>query len=524
MFINPLNAIDIYKVGHADQYPRYTQFVYSNMTARASHYANVFRNDAEGPVFDERVVVFGIQGFIKEMLIETWNKNFFQQPKEVVLARYKRRVERMINRKVSMKRFEELHDLGYLPLRIKALPEGSLCDIRVPFVTVINTDDRFAWLVNYIETMMSENIWKSMTIATIAWQFRKLFMRYAVRTGVDPSLRSMLVSIQGHDFSARGHGSHEDAAKNCSGHLVSFSGSDTILAVDFIEDYYGKDINEENIDFLAGSVVAGEHSVMCMGGQENEEETIRRIIKDVYPEGIVSVVSDTWNLWRVLTEYVVDLKDDILNRQPDSRGLAKVVFRPDSGDPVKIICGDPDAPVGSPQYKGVIECLWDIFGGTVTSTGHRVLHERVGVIYGDSISLQRAAAILRGLEAKGFASINMVYGIGSFTYQGVTRDTFGVATKATAGIVNGELQEIFKDPITDSGEKKSACGLLRVERENGRLVLHQRQTFDQEAQGLLQTVFMNSKLYNEQGIFEIRNRLLENEEQLIQAETERMAA
>ncbi len=524
MQVNALHAIDVYKVGHAEQYPDFTQFVYSNMTPRTSKYANVIRDAQYGPVFDERVVVFGIQGFIKETLIENWNRSFFSRPKEEVLNKYRRRISNIVNREISVQRIADLHDLGYLPLRIKALPEGSLCDIRVPFMTITNTDDRFAWLVNYIETMMSANVWKAITIATIAWQFRKLFMSYAVKTGVDPSMRSLLVSIQGHDFSARGHGSVEDAARNCPGHLLSFMGSDTIAAVDFVEDYYGKDVTDENLALVASSVPATEHSVMCMGGDGGEIETIRHLIQDVYPDGIVSVVSDTWDFWRVINEFAVELKDIILNRKPDSRGLAKVVFRPDSGDPVKIICGDPDAPVGSPAHKGAVECLWDIFGGTVTATGHRVLHERVGLIYGDSITMQRACAIMAGLEAKGFSSINLVYGIGSFTYQGVTRDTFGMAVKATAGVVNGEMRELFKDPITDDGNKKSACGLLRVEHENGRFVLYEHQTLDQEKGGALKTVFENGALMNDQGFFEIRDRLWANDEEIIQQEINSLAA
>ena len=174
---------------------------------------------------------------------------------------------------------------------------------------------------------------------------------------------------------------------------------------------------------------------MCMGGLDDEIGTFRRLITELYPTGIVSIVSDTWDFWRVVTEYASLLKDTILSRPGDPMGFAKVVFRPDSGDPVKVIAGDPDAPVGSPEYKGAVECLWDIFGGTITATGHKLLDSHVGVIYGDSITLARAAAILEALHQKGFASANIVFGIGSFTYQMCTRDNFGMAVKATAGVV-----------------------------------------------------------------------------------------
>lgn len=152
-----------------------------------------------------------------------------------------------------------------------------------------------------------------------------------------------------------------------------------------------------------------------------------------------------------------------------------MVFRPDSGDPVKIICGDPEAPLGTPENKGAVECLWDVFGGTLTSTGHRLLDSHVGLIYGDSITLPRAQEILDRLEAKGFASGNIVFGIGSHTYQYVTRDTFGTAMKATWGKVDGEARILQKSPKTDSGMKFSARGLLRIERDDtGELVLFEK--------------------------------------------------
>jgi nicotinamide phosphoribosyltransferase len=189
-------------------------------------------------------------------------------------------------------------------------------------------------------------------------------------------------------------------------------------------------------------------------------------------------------------------------------GLAKVVFRPDSGDPVKVICGDTDAEPGSPAYKGAVECLWEIFGGEVTDEGYKILNERVGVIYGDSITLQRAQAMLEGLAAKGFASNNIVFGIGSFTYQYLTRDNFGFALKATWGQVNGEAREIFKDPITDNGEKKSARGLLRVEETENGFEMFDQQTAEQEKQGAFKVVFEDGKLIIDQSLTEIRARLI----------------
>jgi len=244
-----------------------------------------------------------------------------------------------------------------------------------------------------------------------------------------------------------------------------------------------------------------------MGTKEDEVETFRRLIEDLYPKGIVSIVADTWDFWQVITEFTVKLKDKILAREPNELGLAKVVFRPDSGDPVKIICGDPDAPKDSPAYKGAVECLWDIFGGTQTEAGYKCLNERVGLIYGDSITLERAKRILEGLAAKGFASSNIVLGVGSYTYQYMTRDSFGFAMKATWGQVNGEGRPIFKDPITDSGLKKSAKGLLRVEETADGYALFDEQTREQEQGGALVTVFEDGKLLIDESLDNIRARL-----------------
>lgn len=490
--LNPLNAIDFYKADHRRQYPVGTEYVYANFTPRSSRLARML------PDFDDKVVFFGLQGFIKHFLIDTWNEGFFQQPKDKVVAAYKRRMDSSLGEgAVSVDHIEALHDLGYLPLRIKALPEGSRVNMRVPVLTVINTDPRFFWLTNYIETVLSAELWKSCTTATIAYEYKRLLTQYAVKTGAPLDF----VPVQGHDFSSRGMSGIYDAAQSGVGHLTSFIGTDSVASIDYAEEYY----NATGV--IGVSVPATEHSVMCMGTENSELETFKRLICELYPSGVVSIVSDTWDFWRVITEFTVALKPEILARQPNALGLAKLVFRPDSGDPVKIICGDPDAEVGSPAYKGAVECLWEVFGGTTTDQGYKVLNERVGLIYGDSITLDRAQRILEGLEAKGFASNNLVFGIGSFTYNYLTRDTFGFAVKATWGQVNGVGRELFKDPITDSGVKKSAKGLLRIEESEDGFTLFDEQTAEQEQGGALKTVFENGKLQYECTLDQIRERL-----------------
>ena len=233
--------------------------------------------------------------------------------------------------------------------------------------------------------------------------------------------------------------------------------------------------------------------------EKAEKAVLKNLITKVYPKGIFSYVSDTYDFWRVVTEILPSLKDEIMARD------GKVVIRPDSGCPIKIICGDQDAPVGSPEYKGLIQCLWDTFGGTINENGFKVLDSHIGAIYGDSITIERAEKILTRLADEGhFASDNIVFGIGSFTYQYVTRDTHCFAVKATMGIVNGEPRAIFKDPKTDTGMKKSAKGLLHVTED---LELVDDVSGYLEERGALRTVFKNGVMHNRTTLQEIRSLL-----------------
>jgi len=490
MNINPLTAIDFYKTDHRRQYPLGTTEVYANFTPRSARLAKLFKSCT-----DDQVVFFGLQYFIKDFLIDAWNKHFFHQDKDKAVRAYKRRMDYSLGQDaIEVTQIAALHDLGYLPIRIKAVPEGTLVPIGVPVLTIVNTHPDFFWLTNYLESVMSCYLWKPITSATIAREYKRLLTQYATQTGTPLDF----VQFQGHDFSLRGMSGLQDAAISGAAHLTSFCGTDSVTSIDLLEDYYGANAEME---LIGTSVPATEHSVMCMGMEDGELETFRRLIADLYPSGIVSIVSDTWDFWRVVTEYTLVLKDLIMNRD------GKVVIRPDSGDPVKIVAGDPEAPAGSPEFKGAVECLWEIFGGNYTETGHKMLDPHIGLIYGDSITLERAEKILSALAEKGFASGNVVFGIGSFTYQHVTRDNYGFAMKATSGVVNGQRRDIFKDPKTDAGTKRSAKGLLRIERENGRLVLYDQQSELQETQGLLECVFENGVLRKSVTLAEIRARI-----------------
>ncbi len=487
MRINPLTANDFYKNSHVFQYPPGTTMVYSNLTPRTDKLSNIPKE-----LFDGNVTFFGLQYFIKDFLINCWNHNFFNRPKSSVVYRYKRRMNSALGGNISTKHIEQLHDLGYLPICIKALPEGSQVPMKVPVLIIYNTHPDFFWLTNYLETALSAYLWKPITSATVAHHYRKLLTQYAEKTGSPKEF----VAFQGHDFSCRGMSGLVDSAVSGAAHLTSFYGTDSVPAIDFVEQYYNGNCTES---IIGTSVPATEHSVMCMGGLEDEVGTIRRLITEVYPKGIVSIVSDTWNFWKVIIDVAQELKPEIMQRE------GKVVFRPDSGDPVKIVCGDKNATDWA-TYDGAVTCLWDGFGGTTNVDGYKVLDEHVGLIYGDSITFDRAQKILAGLESKGFAANNITLGIGSYTYQFCTRDTFGFAVKSTYGEINGEPREIYKDPITDSGFKKSARGLLKIVQKDGKYHMIDRQPSIDSPDCCTRTVFLNGKLLIDENFEKIRNR------------------
>jgi nicotinamide phosphoribosyltransferase len=304
----------------------------------------------------------------------------------------------------------------------------------------------------------------------------------------------------------RGMGHLGAAEISGAGHLASgFVGTDTIPAICYLENYYGANVETEEV---GGSVDATEHSVMMAGGAEKGQEyaTYKRLITEIYPDGILSIVSDTWDLWYVLTDTIPKLKNEILARN------GKVVIRPDSGDPVDIICGT-ELMSNTPVEKGVIELLWETFGGTVNSEGFKELDPHIGAIYGDAITLDRCNQICKRLADKGFASTNMVFGIGSFTYQYNTRDTFGHALKSTHVVIDGIESNIFKDPITDNGVKKSQTGKVAVIIEDGKIVFKDGLTTAQEGwysgsgKNLLKTIFCNGVAYNLTTLQEIRDRI-----------------
>ena len=561
---------DGYKMGHGPLYPMGTNFAYGNGTPRSDR---LFMGSKSQSVhWDNKVVWFGIQAVMREVH-GLWERSFFKKDKNSVIRRYKRRMDTYLGEgMVDIEAMAALHDLGYLPITVLSIPEGSRLNMNVPGYVIYNTVPEFYWVVNYLETIMSSLIWAMITNATIAYEYRRVLEHFAELTG--SPIES--VDFQGHDFALRGINNPYAAAFSNAGHLIFFKGTDTLPAIDFVEDMYFANAETE---FLATSVVATEHAVATSNILYNlemwlreqgtaredldvaayakaqlvaERKFILEAITKKVPRGIISLVCDSFDFWGVISIVAPSLKEEILARQPDANGLAKVVFRPDSGDPVDVICGveiftmaeistmihEEQSVIGkhvrmgeeifvismeregynytpvklTVEQRGAIEVLWETFGGTYTELGYKVLHERVGLIYGDSITVERTQEIMRRLMKKGFASCNWVLGIGSYTYQHNTRDTFGFAVKATAIQVEDVFVELFKAPKTEgTTAKKSAMGFLKVERAaNGDYVLLQNQTFGIDeidtASGELKPVYKNGTFPNEVTFAQVRER------------------
>lgn len=506
MIFNACLLTDGYKTGHHQQYPKGITKVYSNLTGRSFKYS---------PIPTDYIVCFGSQLMVRG-LYQLFKENFFDQPKESICGELKRELSLYLNADYDVTHFEKLHDLGYLPIVIKSLPEGTLVPEKIPIITLYNTHDDFAWVTNFLETIISNIIWKPLTSATIAFQYRCILHKWAEATDIH---NIEFVKWQAHDFSMRGMSSIDTTISSGLGHLTSFYGTDSLPSIIGARKYYDAE------GFVGGSVNATEHSVMSAGGQENELQTFDRLL-DTYPNGILSIVSDTWDLTKIVAPFsggiLYDLKEKILSRE------GKLVIRPDSGNPLDILCGNGVYSLDGIKEKqresfytdfyskGLIQCLWDIFGGTVNDQGYKVLNSKIGAIYGDSITVDLADKICAKLEKQGFATTNVVFGIGSYTYQMNTRDTFGTAMKATYCEIDGVGYEMFKDPITDNGVKKSAKGLLRVRLIQNKfmdiidpkdIVLDDQVSWEEEGQGELREIFRNGEFLNQVSLSDIRDAL-----------------
>jgi nicotinamide phosphoribosyltransferase len=522
--VNSLYLSDGYKVGHKKMLAKGTTRLYGTWIPRSTKHA---------PKGVTKIVSFG-QQLVWKWLHDEFEENFFCNDRKFIgkgstaiehnnelkskALQFTKDMSLYLGMEYDGKHFEELWDLGYLPIKVKSLPEGIETGTNIPHMTFINTVDGFAWLTLYLETVVSSLAWKPSTAATIAKLYRRQAEEWVSKTDKE---NLWLVDFMCHDFSARGLDPMSQYLIGL-GHATSFKGSDTLPVIPAARYFYG--IKEDEMPIY--SVNASEHSVSTTKiFTVGEQQMIADWLVD-FPKGILSIVSDTFDLWKLITEYLPANKEAIMARD------GKLVIRPDSGDPVDIICGN--VTQGSyfnkqtPENKGVIELLWDIFGGTVNEQGYKVLDPHIGAIYGDSITPERQVQIYERLAAKGFASTNIVLGVGSFTYQYNTRDTLGFAAKGAwfevveeehkpkEGYAGGQgnsiikkSYNIYKDPITDDGTKKSLKGLLCVkESENGDLVCLTEQTWEQEDHGWLQTIYEDGKFYNQTTLNEVRDRLI----------------
>ncbi|HNQ19686.1 MAG TPA: hypothetical protein PKI46_01350 [Bacteroidales bacterium] len=536
--INSLYLSDGYKVGHKAMLAPGTTKLYGTWIPRSVKHA---------PKGVTKIVSFG-QQLVWKWLHDEFEENFFNLSKDEAML-FGSDMSRYLGMEYDYHHFRELFDLGYLPIKVKSLPEGIETNPNIPHMTFVNTVDGFGWLTLYLETIVSALAWKPSTAATIA----KLYRRQAEEWVAKTDFESMwLVDFMCHDFSARGLDPMSQYLIGL-GHATSFKGSDTLPVIPASRYFYG--VKDDEMPIF--SVNASEHSVSTTKIFTVGEQQMIADWLQIFPKGILSIVADTFDLWKLITEYLPANKEAIMARE------GKLVIRPDSGDPVDIICGTEDytksklpyndvkdMPVEHPKQKGVIELLWDIFGGTINEQGYKVLDPHIGAIYGDSITPERQKQIYERLAAKGFAATNIVLGIGSFTYQYNTRDTLGFAAKGAWFEVEEEVRQsnsglgglkneipkkvkikttynIYKDPVTDDGTKKSLKGMCMVSHEfvnwktkemdyvvyqecdpkhvdNGRMPFGP----EEDIYDKLQVIYEDGKFYNQCTLEDVRKKLL----------------
>lgn len=446
--------VDAYKMGHMCQYPTDTEYIYSVLQLRSDRYFS-------------KTPIVGLQYLIKEYLMQPINK-------QDVLELIAETKEMGIYHPETEKKLMSLVKLGYLPLEIKAIPEGSVIDLPNAICTIQNTVEGFHWCVGLVETLLLK-WWSALATSSCSLAYRQVVDKYFEETSDSHFLKPFAV----HDFGARATMCPESASFTGMAHALNFDGSDTIVSAPLIRKYY----NGEGM--VICSVPASEHSVMCSYGREDEIKAFENML-DTYPTGIVSIVSDTYNWYNVMDKMTLDLKNKILARD------GKVVFRPDSGNPYDIICGEMPMRGVSMEYGskqiGGIRALDKVFGHTINSKGYKVLNSKVGLIYGDGMYLERFEKTLETMKHLGYSAENLVIGVGGIL-RNHTRDTLGAAFKATCVCRNGVWTPIMKDPVTDQG-KKSYKGFVSVIKEDG-----QYKTVEGgHPEDLLQTVFKDGQL------------------------------
>ena len=487
--INPMLLIDFYKAVHAEMLPEKITKSVSYFTPRMSRVKRW-----------ESVVMFGLQGFIKTYLIDYFNSEFFNQPFDTVISEYKRVMDASLGKDAyKIDKIEKLHKLGYLPIEIVALPEGTIVPVHVPMFGITNTHPDFAWLPQSLESLISAESWHPMLAATVGYTYRQIVNKYYDLTCDDDIQRARALGA----FDFRGEECTESAVKAGAGWCLSFLNTATVPTISYLERNYNCDCTKEPIAFGSPST---EHSVMCSNYAVDGDEItlLRRLLTDIYPNTSFSAVLDSYDYWNVIDNVLPQLKDEIMNHN------GCMLMRGDSGDCVEVVT------------KTVFK-LWNMFGGTVNEKGYKVLDPHVKAIYGDSITIQRCEEIYKILMENGFACNNVALGVGSFSFQCIeedgilkpfTRDTFSSCIKATYCEIDGEPFPIFKNP-KGGGFKKSQKGCCVVVETPKKGLFHVDGRTWEEAHvsgedakvNLLQPIFRDGQLIKEQSLAEIRNVL-----------------
>lgn len=482
-YLNPMLLCDFYKTVHSDM-------LNPGMTRSMSYYtprmSRVKRWD--------HVVHFGLQMFIKTYLLGAFQRDFFDRSEEEAVQEFERVLDAALGKGIyHAEKIRKLHRLGYLPIEIIALPEGTRVPLHVPMFGVTNTHPDFAWLPQALESLISAEIWYPQITATVGATYREIVDKYYALTCDDSIPRAKALG----SFDFRGDACLDAALRAAAGWCMSFVNTATVPAIPYLEQMFGCDCEKEPVAFGA---VSTEHFVMCSNYAADGDEItfLRRMLTELYPNTSFSAVLDSYDYWNVIDNILPQLHDEIMAHN------GCMLMRGDSGDCVEVVT------------KTVFK-LWEQFGGTVNSKGYKVLDPHVKAIYGDSITVQRCEEIFEILMKNGFACSNVSLGVGSFSMHCIeedgklypfTRDTFGCAIKACYAEIDGKELPIFKDP-KEGGFKKSQRGLCYVYRdENGELAYKDGYVRSNLPEGnLLQPVFRDGKLLREETLSGIRQRL-----------------
>jgi len=444
---------DSYKPSHWKQYPPETSRVYSFFESRGGRFPET--------------LFFGLQHIVMEHLegIRVTESDI-EEAKTLFAAHFG--TDSIFNEE-GWRIIVRKHG-GRLPIRIKAVPEGMVVPTGNVLMTVENTDRRVPWITNYLETILSQ-VWYPTTVATQSRAMRNIIASALEETG-DPSL----VHFKLHDFGYRGSTSDESAGIGGAAHLVNFMGSDTLAGILVARDTYGEP--------MAGfSIPAAEHSTITSWGKENEAAAYENILRQ-FPDGLVAVVSDSYDIYRAVTElWGKELRKQVLERN------GTLVVRPDSGKPQEVVVK-------------VLEALGRAFGAEKNRKGYLVLNPKVRVIQGDGIDLGSLESILFSMKMAGWSADNVAFGSGGGLLQKVDRDTSKFAFKCSAVEVDGIWRDVMKDPVTDPG-KRSKAGRMKLIRRDGTFATVRE---DAEGEDLLETVFEDGNIVRKQSFADIRNR------------------